>query len=341
MTYGVGIIGASRVSDGHAAAIAAVPDTRLVAIAEPDADRREQFTGNHACTGYASHTELLADPQVDIVIIGLPHYLHTEVTLAACAAGKHIFLEKPMAMTLADCDAIMAAADGAGVKLLVAHTEHFLPAGLAARQLIQDGKLGTVVFATDTWYRTFDLALRPPWFLNRAEGGGGMWYMNGVHMLDRLTWLIGSPITAVRAWVSNPMVGQNTDDTGLAWLDFANGVHATLHHTGYPQEGPERNEVEIIGTQASLRVATRDDRLWLSEGTRYVEQPLAAGEDFTGAFALELSGLVKAIATDATPPVDGLWGRYIVAVALACEESTRTGEVVHISTDLYEDLTSW
>ena len=203
-----------------------------------------------------THTELLSDSQVDIVMIGLPHYLHTEVTVAACEAGKHVFLEKPMAMTVADCDEIMAAAELAGVKLLVAHTEHFVPAGLAARRLVQDGELGTVVFATDTWYRTFDLANRPPWFLNRAEGGGGMWYMNGVHMLDRLTWLIGSPITAVRAWVSNPMEGQNTDDTGLAWLDFANGTHATLHHTGYPQAGPERNEVEIIGTQASVRVAT-------------------------------------------------------------------------------------
>ena len=71
------------------------------------------------------------------------------------------------------------------------------------------------------------------------------------------------------------MVGQNTDDTGLAWLDFANGTHATLHHTGYPQEGPERNEVEIVGTQASVRVATRDDRLWLSDGTQYVEQPVS------------------------------------------------------------------
>ncbi len=337
MTYGVGIIGASRVSDGHARAISAVPETRLVAIAEPDAQRREQFTRDRSCIAYASHTELLADPQVDIVMIGLPHFLHTEVTVAACEAGKHIFLEKPMAMTVAACDEIMAAAEKAGVKLLVAHTEHFVPAGLTARRLVQDGKLGTVVFATDTWYRTFDLANRPPWFLNRAEGGGGMWYMNGVHMLDRLSWLIGSPITAVRAWVSNPMVGQNTDDTGLAWLDFANGTHATLHHTGYPQAGPERNEVEIIGTQASLRVATRDDRLWLSNGTEYVEQPVSGSDSF----ALELAGLVKAIETDTVPPVDGRWGRYIVAAALACEESSQTGEVVHMSPDLYAGLTSW
>ena len=341
MTYGVGIIGASRVSGGHAQAIAAVPQTRLAAIAEPDAPRREQFAREHPCAAYADHTDLLADPDIDIVVIGLPHYLHTEVTLAACNAGKHVFLEKPMAMTVADCDAIIDSAAAAGIKLLVAHTEHFLPAGLAAKRLIQDGALGTIVFATDTWLRTFDLASRPPWFLNRAEGGGGMWYMNGVHMLDRLTWLIGSPITAVRAWVSNPMVGQNADDTGLAWLDFANGVHATLHHSGYPQAGPERNEVEIIGTRANVRVATRDDRLWLSEGTRYVEQPLAAGQDFAGAFALELSGLVRAIETDSTPPVDGRWGRYIVAVALACEESTHSGAVVHIPPSLYADLTSW
>ena len=137
MTYGVGIIGASRVSDGHAQAVAAVPETQLVAIAEPDAQRREAFAGKHACTVYAIHDDLLADPRVDVVMIGLPHFLHTVVTLAACEAGKHIFLEKPMAMTIADCDAIITAAEKAGVKLLVAHTEHFVPAGLAARRLIQ------------------------------------------------------------------------------------------------------------------------------------------------------------------------------------------------------------
>jgi predicted dehydrogenase len=337
MTYGVGIIGASRVSGGHAQAIAAVPSTELAAIAEPHAQRRKDFAEKHACTAYASHTDLLADPQVDIVIVGLPHFLHTEVTLAACAAGKHIFLEKPMAMTVADCDAVIAATEAAGVKLLVGHTEHFVPGGLEARRLVAEGRLGSVVFATDTWYRTFDLANRPPWFLNRAEGGGGMWYMNAVHMLDRLTWLIGSPITAVRAWVSNPMVGQNSDDTGLAWLDFANGAHATLHHTGYPQEGPERNEVEIVGTQANVRVQTRDDRLWLSSGTEYIEQTVPANESFT----LELAALVRAIETDTTPQVDGLWGRYIVAVALACEESSRSGEVVHIPPHHYDGLTSW
>ena len=226
MTYGVGIIGASRVSGGHAQAVAAVPETQLVAIAEPDAVRREEFTRKHPCTGYAGHNDLLADPRIDVVMIGLPHFLHTEITLAACAARKHIFLEKPMAMTVADCDAIIAAAEEAGVKLLVAHTEHFVPAGLAARRLIQDERLGKVVFATDTWYRTFDLPNRPPWFLNRAEGGGGMWYMNGVHMLDRLTWLISwQPRSRPcgRCTVSNPMVGQNTDDTGLTrGCDFAN-----------------------------------------------------------------------------------------------------------------------
>ena len=81
----------------------------------------------------------------------------------------------------------------------------------------------------------------------------------------------------------------------------------------------------------------RDDRLWLSEGTRYIEQPVS-GKD---SFELELAGLVKAIETDTVPPVDGRWGRYIVAAALACEESSKTGEVVQLPPDLYVNLSSW
>ena len=86
-----------------------------------------------------------------------------------------------------------------------------------------------------------------------------------------------------------------------------------------------------------MRVATRDDRLWLSHGTQYVEQPVSGSDSF----ALELAGLVQAIETEPPRPFDGLWGRYIVAVALACEESSRTGEVVHVPPHIYADLASW
>ena len=104
-----------------------------------------------------------------------------------------------------------------------------------------------------------------------------------------------------------------------------------------PKKGRSGTRSRLLAPRrvCASQPATTD--LWLSNGTQYVEQPVSGTDSFT----LELAGLVYAIATGSIAPVDGYWGRYIVAVALACEESSQAGEVVHIPPDLYADLTSW
>ncbi len=142
------------------------------------------------CTPYTDYTEMLKRDDVDFVIIALPHWLHYGATVAAAAAKKHIFIEKPMAMTLDECDRMAEAADRNGVKLMVGHSEHYQAPNITARRILHSGELGDIVFANDVWYKPFSLGIRPPWFLDRAQGGG-MWQMNGAHMLDRIIWLDG------------------------------------------------------------------------------------------------------------------------------------------------------
>ena len=107
---GIGIIGASRVAPEHARAVAAADATWLVGIADPDVTRAERVAEDHGCRVFADHRELLVRPEVSVVMLGLPNDLHCPVALDALEAGKHVFVEKPMANTLEECDRMIEAA---------------------------------------------------------------------------------------------------------------------------------------------------------------------------------------------------------------------------------------
>ena len=110
-----------------------------------------------------------------------------------------------MAMTVAECDAMIAAADRSGKTLMIAHSQQFFPVNETVRAMIAAGEIGRIVFATDTWYKPFYADPRPPWFLDAAKGGG-MWPMNGPHLIDRMTMFIGSHVVAVKAMVGTHFV---------------------------------------------------------------------------------------------------------------------------------------
>ncbi len=122
--------------------------------------------------------------------------MHEPATVAAAAAGKHVFLEKRMADTLDECDRIIEAVDRAGIHLLVAHSQRYFASTVRAREIVQGGSIGEPIFATDTWYKPFGVAARLPWFLDRATGGG-IWLMNGALMIDRTCWVLDSAVESV------------------------------------------------------------------------------------------------------------------------------------------------
>jgi len=335
---GIGIIGAGRICGAHATAVLALPETRLAAIAEVDEGRLGQAVQTYGCKGCADYREMLQDPGVEAVIIGLPHWLHREVTVDCLNAGKHVLLEKPMAMTVAECDEMLAAAKTAGKKLMVAHSQHFFPVNIAAREFIRQGGIGHVVIATDTWYKPFHDGARPAWFLEDAKGGG-MWSMNGSHMIDRLCFFLDSHVVAVKARVGNPIFGLSTD-MGVALLEFANGVHATIMHAGY-RDGVNRFEAEFTGTEGQLRLSgdrgggsgflrSRDGK-WEEVPVPPADLPLRPGVEVRNpVFAAEVREFALSVLEDREPAVTGEYGREIVAALTACEDSSRTGREVRL-----------
>jgi phthalate 4,5-cis-dihydrodiol dehydrogenase len=333
----IGIIGTGRVSGGHAHAVEALAGTRLAGCADVDPARLAKFTERFSCPAYVSYEELIARPDLDAVVITLPHWLHCDVAIACLHAGKHALVEKPMAMTVAECDAMIAAAERSGKTLMVGHSQQFFPVNETARALIAAGEAGRVVFATDTWYKAFYAEPRPPWFVD-ATKGGGMWPMNGPHMIDRMLMFIGGEVVGVKAMVGTFFVDVPATDTGVALLEFASGSHATIQHCGY-NNGVDRFEGEISGTQAQLRLT--GGQLWLSRGGKYEEvpvqtRPVPLKPDWPEnkgpgpILGNQLAAFVEAIHSGKEPAVSGRYGREVVRILVACEESGRTRREVRL-----------
>ena len=188
-----------------------------------------------------------------------------------------------------------------------------------------DGELGQPVFATDTWYKNFGLEGRLPWFLDRATGGG-MWLMNGAHMLDRTCWVLDSEVASIRAWIGSPFHQLSADDANLAFVQLRNGLHASIVHAGYRSRGVEKCEVEITCTDGMLIFDSYSNRLAIERDGTYSPIYVQRVDPFTE----ELKNLVGAINGTETLRVSPAWGRHIVEVLLAAEESSRTGSEVTI-----------
>ena len=332
-TIGVGIIGTGRISGAHARAAQSVPGARLVAASEVDEARGRAFAEKFGCAVLPDYHDLLARDDIQVVVLALPHFLHCPVALDAAAAGKHVMIEKPMADTVEECDRMIEAAAKHGVRLFTAHTEHFVPPNVKAREVIKSGEVGRPVLATDTWYKPFALATRPEWFKDRAKGGG-MWLMNGAHMIDRLVYILDTRVEAVKAYVGTNFHDIAADDSALAFLQMANGVPCSLVHTGFkdhPGAGIEQpvGVIEISCTEAMLKVSDRRQLFRTVPAPRagqYEEVPVERADTIS----VELARFLACIRDNTPEPVTPQEARHIVAAMLACEESSRSGREVRV-----------
>jgi predicted dehydrogenase len=325
-TLGIAIFGAGRAGIGHARAVAQTPGTRLIAVFDADRERAEAFGELHGCQPFTDSDSILRLDEVDVVTVALPNFLHERATVDAASAGKHVFLEKPMADTLDECDRILAAVDRAGVQLLVGHSQRYFASTVRARELLHTGSLGEPVFATDTWYKPFGVEARLPWFLDRSTGGG-MWLMNGAHMLDRTCWVLDTAVASIRAWIGSPFHGLSADDACMAFVQLHNGLRATIVHAGYRTRGADQCQVEISCTDGMLRFDSYSNQLAIAREGAYAPEQIAPVDPFTE----ELRNLACAIRGEEALRVPPRWGRHIVEALLAAEESSRTGREVAVS----------
>ena len=205
---------------------------KLVAAADPLPQARAQFGRDFGAPAYDSVEALCADPQVQVVYVATPHQLHAQHVAIAAAHGKHVLVEKPMAITLAQCTAMIAATAAAGVHLLVGHSHSFNTPIQHTRSLIDQGLYGAVKMIAAMNFTDFLYRPRRPEELD-TQAGGGVIHSQATHQIDILRLLGGGLVRSVTAHTGSWDPARPTEGAYQALLDFENGAFASATYSGY------------------------------------------------------------------------------------------------------------
>jgi predicted dehydrogenase len=331
----LGLLGAGFMGGTHAAAFAQLPDVQIYGISSRSAEKAETLAARYGARSFTDALALATDPQVDIVSNTLPTHLHKDVTLAALGAGKHVLLEKPMALTVEDCDELVEAARRSGRVLMIGQVLRFWPEYVALTGYVRAGALGKPLAA-----HARRLASPPRWadfFLHPELSGGEVLDLH-VHDLDALNWLFGAPKTVYARGQRSPESGGW--DLAMTLLDygevqaFAEG--SALQPPDYPftmslavlcENGSAEFTFRAGGAQVDSR-ETAGTTLMAYERGRPPQPILCEAGD---GYANQAAAFVKCVRTGAYPE-DGSpeQGRLAVATALAARRSLETGEVVKL-----------
>lgn len=228
----IGVIGLGRAFSLMLPTFLADARVELVAASDPRAAARDQFTSDFGRPVYTQAADLVDDQAVQVVYIASPHQFHTQHTLLAAAAGKHVLVEKPMALGLTDCDTMIQACQAAGVHLMVGHCHSFDTPYLRAREIVQSGQLGRVTMIQAQNYTDYLYRPRRPEELVTTEGGGAV-FSQAAHQVDIVRLLAGQRLTRVRSVLGNWDPGRPTEGAYSALLWFEGGAYASISYNGY------------------------------------------------------------------------------------------------------------
>jgi len=269
---GVGIVGLGFVGEkAHLSSFRSIPGAKLVAVADMDAERAKK-AGEKAKVKsvYFNHKDLLADPNVDAVVISVPTFLHPQFAKDAMRAGKHVLCEMPLAPTMAETKEVVEEANKTDLVFMPSLNFRFTPNFVKAKSLLEKGALGKPVAA---FYREFIpanvLADQWPansWAWDDRKSGGGPGFTLSVWSIDLLRWLLGAEIVEVHsAWNEPvlPMLGGTKGYCSLSVLKFSSGAVATLQFSGLVRAAVSISRLEILGDNMNSLTATNNDAVTL------------------------------------------------------------------------------
>jgi predicted dehydrogenase len=313
----LGIIGTGWPGQQHARVMRAVPGARLFACADLDEARRKEFEKTYRPKkSFSDYHELLQEPELQAAIICLPNFLHFPASLAALEAGKHVFCEKPPTMNAAEMKVLQELATKRGLVYFFGRQFRFTPGMRAALELVRQGRLGTIYHAKAIWIRSRGIPQGVGgWFTEKKRSGGGALIDIGVHALDSVWYLMGTPRpVAVSAQVyrnfahlvRDPIF--DVEDAAYAFIRFENGavVHLETSWAGnLPDDipmgeffGRELNNSIIYGTKGTLRL--KPLTLFEDKNGALKTVPIKL-KDKTESFELQLRNFVEAVQGRAAP----------------------------------------
>jgi len=317
----IGVIGAGGMGTSHAQGIRTLQRARVAAVSDSDEARGTKLAAEMGVPWFGDYQQMLREGGIDAVSIASPPFMHKEMALAAAAAGKHVFCEKPMAVNVADCEAMIQAAGQAGVTLMVGQVLRFLQPFLKVRELVDSGAIGRPISAEVTRIGGGDSAWTVPWRA-RLEQSGGLLLEINAHEIDLLRCL-GGDVASVYAEADN-YIHPDADYPDLAFvlLRYRNGGIGCLYSSNASPLGETSGKVQ--GTEGAIRYNG-----WGKRGSielrrlRDTQTTVFRLEDLEAppGVAYELDRFAEAVLTGTTPVVTGLDGLKVVEIARAAYTS--------------------
>lgn len=265
------VIGCGNISRRHIAALSGSEHAKLICACDIKEEKARAVAEKEGCDFCADYHTILNDPTIDCVHICTPHYLHAPIALEAMEKGKHVFTEKPMAMTTADCNAMTKTAERTGKHLGICFQNRYKSTNAALYELVRSGKAGRPLGGRGivTWHRTPEYYSQSGWRGAWKTEGGGVLINQSIHTLDLLLWVLGKPVSvSARCATARLSDTIEVEDTADAVISFENGAQAVFFATNcYCADSPVL--FEIMCENALLRVGDELEIFW-NDGRREV-----------------------------------------------------------------------
>ncbi len=328
----IGVIGVGTIGVVHATALSASPLADLVGVADVNEPLREKTAKALGTRGYGDYRALIESPGIQAVSVCTPDQHHLQPVMDSLDAGLHVIVEKPLATDAAEAERIAERVRRHDKKFMVAYIVRFDPRYALAKEAVDRGEIGEIVHMS---------ALRntSPLSPRYLKGRVSLAFFIGVHDLDQLMWMAGSPIEQVYAESRGMLVKQEVgvDDTMLSLIRFQSGVIAQMNHTWacpVHREARLQSRLDIVGTTGQINVDVWNQglKIYSQDAIRFPDVsygPTVHGERL-GNMRLQLEHFLQCILRDEKPLVGVEEGLAGVRAALALEESIRTGKPVYL-----------
>ena len=344
MSIKVGIIGCGKIAQvRHIPEYAANPNAEVYGFYDINQARAEELAKKYGGKAYASYEELLADPEIEAVSVCAANHVHAEISIAALKAGKHVLCEKPMAVTLEECKAMVAAAEEAGKYLMIGQNQRLAKAHAKAKELIAQGAIGKVLtFRTifghggpETW--SIDPGSNV-WFFDKSKAAMGAMADLGIHKTDMIQYVLGSKIVKTQAVLTTldkkdatgSLIG--VDDNAICIYQMENGVIGTMT-ASWTYYSAEDNTTVIYGTKGELRLY--DDPKYSvqqinADGTRidYQIDQIQTNDNQTASGIIDL--FVDCLVENKAPEISGANVLHAMKAVFASIESSAKGCVIEV-----------
>lgn len=305
----IGIVGAGIIGASHKNAIIKNKDCCLAAVCDTIIEKAESLTEGTDIPVFTDYKEMADKVQLDAVILNLPHFLHKEATIFFLEKKIPVLVEKPMANTVEECDAMISAARETGTLLAIGHVQRYFDAYRMIKEMIAQEQLGKLCLITESRNIFYFNEKRPKWFLNKKRAGGGIVMNYGAHSLDKIMYTTGTSVEKICANCNNLLNDADVEAAAQILLKLSNGASVSLSYSGCYT--PYMEEVIYYFTEGIAKV-TRGRELWISRKGEPFERVELNYEK--NALEEQLAEFIKFLNGEESEVVTAAYGREVIRV---------------------------